>query len=62
MSSSLLYYLKIFSRIFVLTNDFLTDNIRHQYKIIILGFIKKISSRIIKPFGMAIKEIVTSRS
>ena len=62
MSLSLLYFFKIFSRIFVLTNDFLTDNIRHQYKIIILGFIKKISSRIIKLFGMAIKEIMTSRS
>ena len=62
MSSSLLYYLKIFSRIFVLTNDILTNNIRHQYKIIILGFIKKFPSRIIKPFGMAIKEIVTNRS
>ena len=30
-----------------------TDNIRHQYKIMILGFIKKISSGIIKLFGMA---------
>ena len=39
-----------------------TNNTRHFYKITIFKLLKKIRTRIITPFSMAIKEVKTNRS